>query len=235
MILGTDISKWEDDPSTPKKIDFNIMKSAGAQFCIFKASQAQFTDKVFQISWGDCKGVMPRGAYHYLDYSISGLKQAEYFCNVIANDPPEIPPIVDFECRVNIPSKPNGELWNFVSYVEKTTGRIPIIYSSPSYWKEFGSSNYGWHKFPLWIANYRVNTPTIPAPWTEYLFWQFTDRGDGKTYGVEAKMIDLNWFNGTQEDLDKLCGVTPPSVPLTLQQKVDALYEQGKSHGWTLP
>lgn len=235
MLLGTDISHWEDNPSTPQEINFDVMKSAGAYYCIFKATQNKFTDRVFKISWADAKGVFPRGAYCYLDYSISGLEQAKYFCEAIANDPPEIPPIIDFECRVNAPINANGHLWNWLDYVEDNTGRVPMIYTSPSYWKEYGSPHPAWGKYLLWIANYQAVKPYVPAPWSKYTFWQYTSTGDGQKYGCEALGIDLNWFNGTYEDLLKLCGVTPPSVPPTLEQKVEALYEQGKLHGWTLP
>lgn len=234
MVIGTDISHWEDNPNTPQKIDFQKMKAAGAEFCIFKASQSWWTDLVFRISWNDCKGVMPRGAYHYLDWSKPGIKQAEYFCDVIKDDPPELPPIVDYECRKNVPLDANGHLWNFLTYVEKVTGRIPIIYTSPDYWKNYGSSNSGWAKYPLWIANYNVMKPYIPRPWNKWLLWQYTDKGDGKLFGAEALGIDLNYFNGTKEELSALCGVTSPVV-LTLEQKVNLLYEQAKQHGWTIP
>ena len=35
-------------------------------------------------------------------------------------------------------------------------------------------------------------------PWEkgEWLFWQYTEAGDGELYGVESKGIDLNYFNG---------------------------------------
>jgi lysozyme len=236
MILGTDISHWEDNPNTPQEINFEVMKSAGAQFCIFKATQAKWTDRVFQISWADCRGVLPRGAYCYLDWSIPAIEQAIYFCNAIKNDPPELPPIVDFECRKNNPAGTTGQLWNWLTYVEEHTGKVPMIYTAPYYWYEFGSTNIAWKKYPLWIANYGVVKPLIPLPWTDYTFWQYTDKGDGKKYGCEALGVDLNWFNGGKEQLDALCGITtPPTVPPTLQQKVEALYEQGKLHGWTLP
>jgi lysozyme len=234
MILGTDISKWQDDFTTPQEINFNVMKSAGAQFVFIKASQAKFTDKLFLNSWSDAKGIIPRGAYHYLDYSIPAIQQAIYFCSVIKDDPGELPPVVDFECRTNVPAGTTGELWNFVIYVEEHTGRVPIIYTGPYYWYEFGSKNIGWKKYPLWIANYQVVKPLIPAPWTDFLFWQYTNKGNGLQYGVESKQIDLNWFNGTNNDLMTFCGSTPPA-PLSQEQKVDLLYEQGKLHGWTLP
>lgn len=237
MIIGSDISHWEDSPLTPQEINFNVMKAAGAKFCIFKATQALFTDRVFQISWSDCKGILPRGAYCYLDWTKTGLEQAKYFVDTVygKGDDPELPPIADFESRINIPSGGvSGHLWNFVDYVEKQTGKIPIIYTSPDYWKNFGSPHIAWKKYPLWIANYYVVKPSIPLPWTDFLFWQYTDRGDGLKYGCEAKEVDLNWFNGTEQDLSVLCGNgTPPA--LTIEQKVEALYEQGKQHGWTLP
>jgi lysozyme len=231
-ILGTDISHWEDDPNTPKLIDFDKMKAAGTWFVIFKATQATFTDSVFKSSWSLPKGKLLRGAFCYLDYTKSGVEQAEYFCNAIKNDPPELPPIVDFECRVSIPKNPSGDLWNWLVYVEKTTGHIPIIYSGPDYWKNYGSTNIGWKKYPLWIANYGVIKPSIPLPWTDWLFWQFTDRGNGNIYGAESAGIDLDYFNGSYEQLQAICNIVAPTPPLTLEQKVDVLYQQAQIHGW---
>jgi lysozyme len=44
-----------------------------------------------------------------------------------------------------------------------------------------------WH---LWIANYGVETPSIPAPWSEWTLWQTTGTG-----------IDRDEFNGDQGQL----------------------------------
>jgi lysozyme len=232
MILGTDISHWQDSPETPKEIDFNKMKSAGAQFVFFKASQAKWTDKVFASSWANAKGIMPRGAYHYLDWSSPGVEQAKYFCDVIANDPPEIPPVVDFEERKNVPANANGQLWNFVTYVEGVTRRIPMIYTSPAYWKEFGSPNSGWRKYPLWIANYYANLPAIPKPWNSWVFWQFTPKGMGSIFGVESIGIDLDYFNGTYDQLLAFCNIKKPEP--TSDEKLQILWREAASHGWHL-
>lgn len=234
MILGTDISHWEDNPNTPMKIDFQKMKAAGAQFCIFKVSQAWTSDLVFRISWADCKGVLPRGAYCYLDYTKPGLSQAQFFCDLIKNDPPELPSEADFECRVNIPVNANGELWNFVTYVETRTGRIPWIYTSPDYWKNYGTPAIGWKKYPLHIANYKVVTPEIPAPWTEEICWQYTNKGDGHKYGVEALEIDLNLLNQTPEQFQALCGAVPVFPPKTLEERVTILEREATINNWNL-
>ena len=152
FVLGTDISKWEDAPSTPKKIDFNKMRLSGAEFVIFKATQGSSTvDRVFQISWDDAANLI-RGAYHFLDWTVDSDKQAEYYCKKIKDKKLDFPPIVDFECRTDAPAQSvaTSELWSFVTYIENRTGRVPIIYTSPSYWAEFGSKAAVWKKYPLW-------------------------------------------------------------------------------------
>jgi GH25 family lysozyme M1 (1,4-beta-N-acetylmuramidase) len=216
-VLGTDISHWEDNPSTPQKIDFVKMKTAGAEFVIFKATQGRsLVDSVFLSSYADASNLI-RGAYHFLDWSADSDRQAEHFCNKIESVKLDFPPIVDFECRTNAPSQTTAtsELWSFIKYVENRTARIPIIYTSPYYWFEYGSNAAVWKKYPLWIANYKVTQPSIPAPWTDYLMWQYTDHGDGNAFGVESKEIDLNVFKGTLNDLRKFVGlpvVVPPPV-----------------------
>lgn len=226
-VLGTDISRWEDNPSTPKKIDFVKMKNAGAKFVIFKATQGKsYTDRVFTGSYEDAS-ILIRGAYHFLDWSATAAQQAEHFLAKIANVKLDFPPIVDYEYRTNAPSRSVaiGMLETFVKTVEARTGRVPIIYTAPAYWNEFGSKAAAWKKYPLWIANYKVTKPAIPLPWTDYLMWQYTDSGDGEAFGTETKEIDLNVFNGTENDLRKFVGleIIPPPV-LTDAEKLERLW-----------
>jgi hypothetical protein len=61
-------------------------------------------------------------------------------------------------------------------------------------------------QFPLWLAWYGMEIK-VPAPWTEWTFWQYTDKGDGHAYGVEASTIDLNYFNGNTETFRKRFGL----------------------------
>ena len=66
----------------------------------------------------------------------------------------------------------------------------------------------------------------MPKPWTanEWLFWQFTDRGDGKLYGVESSRIDLNYFNGDLAAFQQRfkLSTTPPPPPGPVWYKVTA-------------
>jgi len=70
-------------------------------------------------------------------------------------------------------------------------------------------------QYPLWIANYGVDSPLVPAPWdkNEWTLWQITDNGDGALYGVESKNIDLNYFNGDEASFKAAFGLSE-SVPV---------------------
>jgi hypothetical protein len=52
-------------------------------------------------------------------------------------------------------------------------------------------------------------------PWKSmgktWTFWQWTSNGDGLAYGAESKSIDLNWFNGTLDELYALANTSQPS------------------------
>lgn len=48
----------------------------------------------------------------------------------------------------------------------------PVIYSNPNWWQTCIGSTNPFGANPLWIANYGVSTPTIPAGWPGYTFWQ---------------------------------------------------------------
>jgi len=204
MITVLDISHWQG-PS----IDFAKMKAAGGQAVIFKATQGRYyNDSVFKNLWGQAAGLI-RGAYHYLDWTADADRQAEHFCNQIAGVHLDFPPIVDFEHRSTTVTQrtATSELWTFVKYVEDKTGRKPMIYTGPDYWKLYGSTASVWTQYPLWIANYGVTSPSIPAPWTKYSLWQFTGVGEGLAYGVSSKGIDINYYPGTLAELRTWCGI----------------------------
>src|SRR3989304_316015 len=119
-------------------------------------------------------------------------------------------------------------------------------YKGYNYWVEnpvstgipAASLNY-FKQYPLWIANYGVTKPLVPKPWTEWTFWQFTDKGDGSIYGVESKNIDLNYFNGDLASFRQRFGLreSPPSEPVPVSKKFRVIVPALKvplGQGWTL-
>lgn len=222
---GTDISTWQESPDIPGAIDFTQMFTAGARFSIIRLLHGMAKDTDFAVNWpGVHSGGMWRGAYHYLTWGRTGKDQALEFLDKLGGDFGDIPPVADYECRSGVPSSIGYMRQQLKDWLEIVTGAIeragwrfplanltgdkPIIYTSPYYWLEYGSPDLYWKRYPLWIANYYVIAPYVPPPWQDWLFWQYTDKGPGPTYGVESQQIDLDWCSKALPIMN-----TPPPDP----------------------
>ena len=240
MIPGIDVSKWQDDNSTPQKMDFSKSVDQGVKFVFIKASDRMGVDGDFLWNWesAKCAGLL-RGAYHFLRWDVSGIMQARFFCAALGDDLGELPLVADYEAP---PLWKNGKpylypsnalLFQFLEEVQTITGKIPMIYTSLGFWNSHGmkkGSNYfdqKWAYYPLWLAQYtKAEQPTLPKPWKKWLFWQHGVYPVGMQYGAESKSLDLNWFNGDLVDLLALAGVgdvvspedPPPADPLSAVQ-----------------
>lgn len=81
--------------------------------------------------------------------------------------------------------------------IESMTGEPPIIYTSAGFCN--GLYPPAWlESLLLWVANYDAKTPWIPIPWGNWLFWQYSNKGDAQ--GIVG-FVDQNWFNGTKDQL----------------------------------
>lgn len=210
MIIGPDVSFYQDDPSTPKTIDFQMMKNAGAYFVIIRGGQNTWGDRDFKVNWKNAEGKLPRGSYWFYDSRVDPKVQAAKWRSMFEdNNFGELPLWCDFEDNYNGTFKGWKNWYNFIEEVRRLfPGHRIGIYTGYYYWKEntldvgilFQSLEY-FKQYPLWIANYGVDAPLVPKPWTTWTLWQFTDNGNGVLYGVESLNIDLNYFNGDVETL----------------------------------
>lgn len=225
MITGIDVSHWQDDKSTPQKMNFAKAVKMGAKFVFIKVSERGFIDRDFEYNWKAAKDAgLLRGGYHFLRWDLSGLLQARIFCDIMADDPGELPPVADFEAPNQGSLYPsNALLEQFLMEVQSRSKKRPILYTSPGYWNIHGRNKYTklhddkWAYFPLWVAHYfknfqlGVTKPDMMDPWKRlgksWTFWQYTANGDGLAYGAESKSIDINLFNGTIEELRKFAGL----------------------------
>jgi lysozyme len=221
-VQGCDISVWNDDISTPQHVDFNKMLAAGAKFVFIKASQACRLDRDYTINSENARlAGIPRGFYHYMDWTRSAVDQARFFAGVIQSDPGELPAVLDCEEQKNAPADSASKFMVFCHEYFVLTGKQVMIYTSNGYWGEHGSTDRNWLEHKLWLANYPffqppppTYKPIIPKPWTEYRFWQYTSRGDGYAYGGEEPYMDLNEYPGTVEEMNAEFGISgsiPPS------------------------
>lgn len=73
----------------------------------------------------------------------------------------------------------------------RSAGITPGVYVSPYYATSIGcGARPDLATVPLWIANYEVSAPVIPAPWSDYVAWQYSDKGH--VDGVPG-IVDLSW------------------------------------------
>lgn len=253
---GIDVSVWQDDNSTAQKMNFAKAKAAGANFVFIKASERGGVDPDFIYNWQAAKEAgLPRGAYHFLRWDLSGLMQARIFCATFKDDPGELPPVADFEAPVKDGKYPsNALLGQFLEEVESITGVVPIIYTSPGFWRSYGkikdTSKFDskWAYYPLWIAHYMksytpgVSKPDEIEPWKStgksWTFWQYTSSGDGYKFGAESKGLDMNFFNGDMVDFHKFIGgevvepEEPEDPPVITPPSSDIEFRLANLEGW---
>jgi lysozyme len=207
MIKGFDIShnnhvEW-DEISTDMK------------FVYCKATQgAAFKDPAFNGYWQHLKTTpLFRGAYHFLSVEGTAQEQAKNFlsCEIDFSKPNVLPPMLDIEDQA--PASLNEKViknktafiqlvTDWINIVEKATRRKVVIYSYKNFFDDY-LNNHAWPENPLWLASYQSSQPGLPKGYTNWNFWQYSEYGkiSGETTGGE---IDLDYFNGTIEQLAKL-------------------------------
>lgn len=228
MII--DISKWQWDRVTipPRQIDFDLLASK-VRAVICKCGQANFVDYAFEMYMRELKkrGV-PRGSYWFYDNRFSPKSQAQHYSNFLRayGLDHELPAFVDFE--VDYPSgKPSRlhDVYDFIVEFQRLEPERQVgIYTGYYFWTETAAysrmtkGQLDWFsQFPLWLAWYthdanQEHYVKIPNPWSEWMLWQYTDRGDGFGHGLHSKELDMNKPNPQIDEWLKLYGrISPPA------------------------
>jgi GH25 family lysozyme M1 (1,4-beta-N-acetylmuramidase) len=210
---------WEDQTYTKitRPIDFVKMREK-AHGVIIRAGQNLWKDPAFSRAWTDAKAAgIPRGSYWFYDSRADPKKQAALWLAQLGVDRGEMMHFADFEDNYGGVYRYWQNYKDFLDEVKRLAPDLRLgIYTAFYFWRErlngAPPSAFEYFKqYPLWIANYDVIAPLVPQPWKEWKFWQYTEKGDGKLYGVASASIDLNRYNGTIEQFTaEFGGVTPP-------------------------
>ena len=221
LAQGIDVSRWQ--PS----VDWARVRAAGVSFVVIKATQSNFADPVFAKHWAGAKSAgLLRGAYHFLVGDMDGQKQAGAYLKVLADDPGELPPVLDIEGKTANPAlyAQYAKIW--LDQVEAGLGRRPLIYTAAWYWNSgmlIGGRYPEWAaQYPLWVAAYPVRDgfpsvadieqkkykPSMPKSWTNWTIWQYSEKGrvDGVANNGKLANTDLNVFAGTEAELRAWAG-----------------------------
>lgn len=192
-VQGIDVSHHQNT------IDWNQVGAAGYQFAFIKALEGITSfDPDFQANWAGAEAVgLLRGAYHFYHPDDDPQEQAEAFLSIYQPSPGDLPPALDIEITDSQSASTivqGIQVW--LSTVAEKVGVPPILYTDPSFWKSLGTQQFG--SYPLWIADYGVASPSIPAGWTRWTFWQYSETGS--VSGITGT-VDLNHFQGSLEEL----------------------------------
>ncbi|MGN6109380.1 MAG: glycoside hydrolase family 25 protein [Kofleriaceae bacterium] len=193
-VAGVDVSYHQED------IDWRRVRRAGMQFAFVRVSDGTtFADPKFQRNWAAARsaGVL-RGAYQYFRPDESAIAQADLLIDALLRDPGELPPVIDVETAGNKTAAQIAErVQAWIDRVRARLGVEPMVYTGPDFWtRKVAGADF--RAQPLWLAHYTAGCPTIPAPWTAWTFWQFSERGE--VPGIDWP-ADMNWFAGTLEEL----------------------------------
>jgi len=227
--IGVDVSKynagWNPDKAI-KPIDFVIQR----------ASWAAYKDERFDEMYQQVAKVPVRGAYHYYSSGVNWKVQADLFLSITAGKGFHFF-VLDYEAAYNQLNKRTiAEATEFVKYVKEKTERRCLIYFSPNIFntfiKPFGYAYWAGQQ-DIWIAQYPwtltqnppTSKPALPAGLATWNIWQYgggdvnfsAGRHAGADYGGGTVGIDLNYYNGTLEQMKNWLGITgtipTPEIP----------------------
>src|SRR5260370_2263869 len=87
-----------------------------------------------------------------------------------------------------------GWLSGFVATAHSLTGQYPVIYTTADWWTTGTVKSAAFSADPMWVAAYGVASPTRPAGWHIWTFWQYTS--GGTVPGVTSpQTTDLDIFS----------------------------------------
>ena len=185
QVLAIDVSHHSGE------IDWQSVEAAGYQLAYIKATEGvDAADPRFDQNWRAAgQAGLLRGAYHFYVTEDDPTEQADFFLEAlgtIAGD--ELVPAVDVEV-IGRGTQPGlaDRLRTFLDRVEQATGVKPLIYTSPNFWDAHLDDSFG--EYPLWVAEYGVDSPRLPSGWDRWHLWQW--KKNQQVNGIE-KDVDLN-------------------------------------------
>jgi lysozyme len=188
-------------------IDWTSVRNAGYVFAFAKATEGlTYADPDFASNWQNMAAVgLVRGAYHFCHPGSDAVTQANHFYNVVRPVSGDLQMVGDLEVTDGAtPTQIQNWGHAFAHQIRALTGRPGIIYCGYYFWRDQVGNPTHNLDCPLWVPAYGVSQPLVPAAWSTWSFWQYTDAGS--VPGITGN-ADLDYFNGS---LTQLYALTLP-------------------------
>ncbi len=241
---GIDVSAYQGS-----SIAWHSVAAAGISFAYIRAADgAGSPDGQFGNNWrgASAAGVTP-GAYLFFEPNQSPAAQANLLISQLRSvgfTHGDLVPTIDVETTDGEPrAVVIANLRTVVNAVSAAIGSLPAIYASPSWWNgNIGSSAFTLD--PLWVANWFVNQPSVPANnWggTGWQVWQFSDAGS--IPGIPGR-VDLDQggarslpYYGFPDPLALPQATNVAGTPQTVSDQagdIDVVWRGASNHLWGL-
>jgi GH25 family lysozyme M1 (1,4-beta-N-acetylmuramidase) len=214
-LTGPDVSSWNHVNGAA--INWSAVKAAGNSFAFVKATEGPsviggtfYTNPYYA---GDAASAHAAGlyvgSYDFAEPALplgTAISQANAFASVIGSQHGtwQLPPVLDLEVTNGL-SVANLQAWvqTWLTQVTHLTGRTPMIYTSPSFWKTYMGNTTSMSGYRLWLASWTTAaTPgTPPGGWSTWTMWQYTDAAT--VAGIPGK-TDLSRYCCTSGSLAAL-------------------------------
>lgn len=214
--MGVDVSHHKG------LVDWGLVRASGIVFAFAKATEGtSFIDSEFYRNWFQARqSDIWRGAYHFYRPILDPRAQANHFISVVRPifNPFDLPPVLDVEnspkyvreeFQKHSPAENARRIKIWLDTVEVAFGKTPIIYTNQDTWRTSLGDTQAFVRYPLWIANYGVSKPNLPAGnWggRQWHFWQKTDRATVHGIGSGKPAVDLNEFSGSEVEFRRWQG-----------------------------
>lgn len=189
IYQGMDVSAYQGD------IDYAKVKADGIEVVYIKASEGiRLEDPFFRTNYNNAKANgLKIGFYHFIRArnEEEAVKEAEFFAKVISGTTPDCRLAMDFEVFGSLTKEEvNNISLVFLRKLEELTNKKCVIYSDASNAKDVFSKEVA-ENYPLWIAEYGVETPIDVGTWNSWVGFQYTDVG--RVNGVNGN-VDRDKF-----------------------------------------
>ncbi len=214
-VPGIDVSRFQ------KTINWERVAADGVRFAFVQASRGSGsdcsvvprkcgTDAYYAANYAAAKAAGVRvGPYHRA--FVNGARrrtavradaraEARVFTAAVGKlEPGDLRPALDMEAPFAGMSPLNLRVWarTWLRRVRAGLGQKPIIYTNVSSWKALGNpTSFARSGYRLWVANWNVKTPLVPANNWAGRGWRVWQRSStGRVDGIRGR-VDLNWLRG---------------------------------------
>lgn len=173
QTAGVDVSVFQG------AVDFPAARADGIGTVYIRASYgSDGVDERFRAHYQDARDAgLHLGFYHYLTAVTvdEAREQARFFAGLIQGLAYDCRPALDFELGGLSQTRASAVALTFLEELETLTGVTPMIYCDSDAANHLMDDAVA--RYPLWVADWDVESPRVYAHWDAWTGWQYTDRG----------------------------------------------------------